>query len=219
MDKIKISNRLKRIAEYIDDSKKIIDIGCDHALLGIYLCMLNKDIEVIASDINEKPLIKAYENIMKYHMNERIKIKQGDGLESMEDEIDTIIISGMGSINMVNILKNVNNYRSVKNIILSPNNDFPYLRSEIEKLGFKIEKEEIIYDKNKYYLIIKFTKGNLKINNLFGKLDLNNIININYFKNLYKKNIDVLSKIDKNDEIKREEIIKENELIKNKVKL
>ena len=219
MNKIKISNRLKKISEYIDSSKKIIDIGCDHALLGIYLCSKNKNLHVIASDINEKPLIKAHDNILKYHMEDVIKIKQGDGLVSMENDVDTIIISGMGSINMVNILKSINDYPNVENIVLSPNNDFMYLRCEISKLGFKIEKEEIVYENSKYYLIIKFVKGHDKINCFFGKLDLNNKINLDYFKNLYKKNNDILEKINDSDLIKKDEIMKENEMIKNKVNL
>ena len=32
-----ISNRLMRIASYVDKKDKLIDIGCDHALLDIYL--------------------------------------------------------------------------------------------------------------------------------------------------------------------------------------
>ena len=34
---MKISNRLKSIAGLIIDSDKVADIGCDHALLDIYL--------------------------------------------------------------------------------------------------------------------------------------------------------------------------------------
>lgn len=40
---IKLSKRLQTIANYIEDGNKIIDIGCDHAYLSIYLA-LNKKI-------------------------------------------------------------------------------------------------------------------------------------------------------------------------------
>ena len=33
-----LSLRLKEIANYIPDNIKMVDIGCDHALLDIYLC-------------------------------------------------------------------------------------------------------------------------------------------------------------------------------------
>ena len=35
---MKLSKRLKAISEFIDNEDRIIDIGCDHALLDIYLC-------------------------------------------------------------------------------------------------------------------------------------------------------------------------------------
>jgi len=41
---MKISNRLKRVASLVDDDTSIIDIGCDHALLDIFL-VLNKNLK------------------------------------------------------------------------------------------------------------------------------------------------------------------------------
>ena len=34
---MRISKRLKAITEFIDKDDKVVDIGCDHALLDIYL--------------------------------------------------------------------------------------------------------------------------------------------------------------------------------------
>ena len=35
---MKISERLKVIGDFINEEDKVIDIGCDHALLDIFLC-------------------------------------------------------------------------------------------------------------------------------------------------------------------------------------
>ena len=217
MNKIKINKRLKKLSAYLLDSKKIIDIGCDHALLGIYLCLNNKEIKVIASDINAKPLIKAKANVLKYDLSDRVKIKQADGLIGMEEDVDTVVISGMGTTTIINILKNIKDYPSVSKIVLSPNNDFELLRCEIQKLGFKIFKEEIIKDKNKYYLIIVFLKGQEITDNYFGKLDLNNKDNIEYYKYLYTKNEEIINEINNNDLVRKNILIKENKKIKKKV--
>ena len=217
MRNININKRLKKISAYLLDSKKIIDIGCDHALLGIYLCLNNDDIYVIASDVNEKPLIKAKENINKYSLNNRIKIKLGDGLETIENDVDTIVISGMGTTNIIKILENINSYPNVSKIVLSPNNDFILLREKIQELNYEITKEEIFKENNKYYLIIEFQKGNKKYNNFFGKLDLDNNINIDYFKYLYHKNIEIIKKLNEDSIDKKNDLIKENNFIKEKV--
>ena len=217
MKNININKRLKKISAYLLNSKKIIDIGCDHALLGIYLCLENENIKVIASDINEKPLLKAKENVNQYSLNDRIAIKLGDGLETVEEDVDTVVISGMGTLNIIKILEKINEYPHISKLVLSPNNDFVLLREKIQNLGFEIVKEEIIKENNKYYLIIEFKKGNNVVNNFFGKLDLNNDINIDYFKYLYNKNNKIIKSLKTNDILKRDILIKENNIIKSKV--
>ena len=187
MRNININKRLEKISAYLLDSKKIIDIGCDHALLGINICLKNENVSVIASDINEKPLLKAKENINNYSLNNRIKTKLGDGLDVMEYDVDTVVISGMGANTIVKILNDINKYPNVLKIVLSPNNDFQILREKIQRLNFEIIAEEICKEKNKYYLIIVFQRGNKKYNNFFGKLDLKNDTNKDYYKYLYNK--------------------------------
>ena len=63
---MKISNRLKEISDYISPFDRVIDIGCDHALLDIYLCELYDDINIIVSDIHEGAIKQAKKNIEKY---------------------------------------------------------------------------------------------------------------------------------------------------------
>ena len=210
-----INDRLEKISGHLLNTDNILDIGCDHAFLEIYLCLKYNNFIITGSDINIKPLEKAKENILRYHLDDRINLVLADGLDKMNDNIDTIVISGMGSITMVNILQNINKYPNIKKLVLSPNNDFPYLREEINKLGFKIVNEEIIKDKKKYYLIIEYHKGEEIIDNYFGKLNLNNMINKEYFINIYNKNNLLLKKI--TDDNKRKIIIKENDLILKKL--
>jgi tRNA (adenine22-N1)-methyltransferase len=162
---INISNRLKKVAQFVlDDSKSnaLIDVGCDHALLDIYLLQNNKDLSIIASDINEGPLSKAKENISKYSLLNKINLCLCDGISLIDDKIDTIVISGMGKDTIVDIL--VNDKEKLKNVsklVISSNNKFPELRKEICNLGFVIEDEEIIYEEEKYYIVMKFIKGNI----------------------------------------------------------
>ena len=94
---MKISDRLKELSTFVDENDNLIDIGCDHALLDIYLCDEYKNLKVIASDIHEGALKSAEKNIDKFKMNNRIDLRLGDGLTIVNaDEIDTILIAGMG---------------------------------------------------------------------------------------------------------------------------
>ena len=81
-----ISKRLKVIGDLVPDNSFILDIGCDHALLSIYAVTKNKSVKAIASDINEGPLKTAKSNIKKYDVEDKIKLKQEDGLNAFEKD-------------------------------------------------------------------------------------------------------------------------------------
>ena len=148
------------IAFKIPDNRSVIDVGCDHALLGIYLVLNKKNIKVIASDINEGPLVKAKENIKKYNVENLVKIKLGNGIDTIEKDIDTIVISGMGGLNMIGILKyKTHLLKNVSSIILSPNNYTKEVRKEITRLGYYISDEDLVEDKGIIYPVIVFEKG------------------------------------------------------------
>lgn len=160
----KLSKRLQVVANLIQDNKKIIDIGCDHGLLSIYLAEKYKNIKIIASDVNKNALNSAIENIKKSSMQDIIETRLGNGLEVVtKDEIDTIVISGMGSNTIVGILKkSKDKLTNVNKIIVQSNTDLYFLRKNITRIGYYIEEELLVEDKNIIYTVIKFTKGRKK---------------------------------------------------------
>lgn len=184
---MRISKRLKVISELIPNNSFFLDIGCDHALLDIYTVLNNEKINAIASDINIGPLKSAKENVSKYKLENRIKIVQSDGLDSSNEKVDTVVLSGLGSNTIVNILKKgKEKLNTVNNIIVSTNNDYYYLRKNVLKLGYYIQDEKIVLDKGKYYIIILFNKGENK--EKYSKLDLK------YGKKLNNKNDELYKK-------------------------
>lgn len=158
---IKISKRLETIANYIEDNSNIIDIGCDHGLLDIYLCQNKKNINIIASDINKNALANAIKNIKKYKLTNKIKTIISDGLDDINTtNYNTIVIAGMGSHTIIGILhKNLKKIKNIKTLIIQSNNDIDFLRKKVTELGYYIEKEQLIKEKNIIYTIIKFKKG------------------------------------------------------------
>ena len=112
---IKISKRLETISNYVNDNSNIVDIGCDHGLLDIYLIQNKTNINIIASEINENALNNAKNNIKKYKLNNKIKTILSDGLDNINtNNIDTIIVAGMGAHTIVGILHK--NIKKIKNI-------------------------------------------------------------------------------------------------------
>ena len=102
---MKISKRLRVIGDLVSDNSFILDVGCDHALLDIYVVLNKKNVRAIASDINEGPISGALKNVKKYGVSDRVRVVLGGGLCAYNDKVDTIVISGMGSRTIVDIIK------------------------------------------------------------------------------------------------------------------
>lgn len=195
---MKIPNRLKAIADLVPEHATVLDIGCDHALLDIYLVKEKKHKKVYASDINERPLEKARQNLKNAKVEKNIKILVGNGLDIYRPDIDTVVIAGLGGLTMKGIFKNnLKTTKKLKTIILSPNNYQIDIKVFLTKNGFMITDESLVEDKNKIYQIIKFEKGRQKL----GKRD--------YFFGpiLRKKKDDLFKKYYTKEKISREILI------------
>lgn len=211
-----LNRRLNTISAFIESKNKVIDIGCDHGLLGIDLVINKKIDKMISSDINSGPLEMAKDNLKKYQVEDKIILKQGNGLETIEDDIDTIVISGMGGLLISDILKDLKEYPHVQKLVLSPNNEWHLLRKEIQKQGFGLQKETLVLENNKYYLISVYEKRMKKNKSYFGKLDIKDNLVKEYYQKVYNKNQEILKKLSFKKKLKKISLFKENYLIKRK---
>lgn len=196
---MKISKRLQTIASFIDDNdKKIYDVGCDHALLDIHLAGKYENSTFNAIDISEKCIENAKITIKNTGFEKRIVAKVNNGLENLflEDN-STLVISGMGTHTIIEILNNCDVFK-FKKIIIQSNNDLELLRRYVVNLGFVINRECSVYDK-KYYIIIEFLPGNVKYSNndyIFGPILIKNTNeNKKYFMYLLTKYKEIFKRI------------------------
>ena len=221
---MKINNRLKQIGDLVEANSFCLDVGCDHALLDIYLVKKNKNIKAIASDIKEGPLKNALENIKREKLEDKIELRLGNGLDTYSDDINTVIISGMGGRNIIGILKN--NLKITKKIdtfIISPNNYQEDVKRFLTKNKFYIENEVLVKDSKYIYQIIVFKKGKKKYSKkdyFFGPKLLEKKGKL--FKEYYTKELksrEILTNLlPKNFRLKKHQLKKEIELIKEELK-
>jgi tRNA (adenine22-N1)-methyltransferase len=156
---IKLSQRLETVASFVTGNT-IADIGCDHALLDIYLYLHNPKLNLIAIDIKEGAINQAQINLEKYHLQDEISLRLGDGLEVVSEEVDTVVISGLGYHKILDILtKYTAKLAKIKHLIIQSNTSFDQLRKSITKLGYYIKDEALVKENDIIYLIIKFEQG------------------------------------------------------------
>lgn len=174
-----LSKRLKTISEFIPKDSKVIDVGADHALLDIYLAK-EKNCKCLATDISEKCLEKTKLNIQKYGVN--VDIKVADGLNGIKINDEIIVIAGMGTKTILNIVpSNLNN-----DLIISSHHDLSLLRKQMHKKGYYIYNEKAIFDK-RYYVIMHFKKGNKKTNYYVSPFLTSNKDYMSYLLTKYEK--------------------------------
>lgn len=206
---MKISKRLKEIGDLVDSNSTCLDVGCDHAFLDIYLVKKDVNIKCIASDINKGPLDQALKNITEEHLEKKIELRLGNGLSTYTDDIDTIIISGMGGRGMIGIFKNdLKILKKVKTIILSPNNYQEDVKRFLVKIGFYIDSEKLVKDGKIIYQVIKFRRGRVRYSRkeyFFGPCLLKNKPSnfIEYFSRELKSREILLAILPKNYRLKK----------------
>lgn len=153
-----LSDRLKAIVDLISPGNRLIDVGTDHCLIPITAIAKGIRQYAIASDLREGPLKIARTNILKYNLQDKIKLLHTDGLKGnpvLDD--DCLVISGMGGYEIIAIMQS--SLPKCNNIILQPQKSFIELRQFLSKTGYLIEDEKIIKEQRRFYvaLKIKFT--------------------------------------------------------------
>ena len=153
---IKLSERLKMIADNIEPGSGVADIGTDHGYLPIYLCQTKKYGKVIATDVNTGPLQKAKANFILTVPDMKPDLRLGDGLDPLKPgEVETVVIAGMGGYLISDILTwDLGKTLTYKRFILQPRNNSGKLRRDLYKLGFRILREDIAFEQNRFCEII-----------------------------------------------------------------
>ena len=154
---IQLSKRLSAIGEMVTEGNRLVDVGCDHGYLPVYLVMNHRIPGAIAADVGKGPLERAREHICRYHMQNYIETRLCDGLSGISaGEGDTLVIAGMGGPLMERILSDNPEVRdSFQELILQPQSDIPHFRHFLMSKGYRITEEKMILEDGKFYPMMK----------------------------------------------------------------
>ena len=146
-----ISKRLQAIVEWIDGTV-MADIGCDHGYVCIEAILQNKVKKAYACDIAQGPLQNAKETIKKYHLENQIECQLMNGLSNLKEDVDLIVIAGMGAMTMIDILQSYDMKKGM-NLICCPHKDVELFRNYLSKSGYEIIKEKMIFEDHFYPIL------------------------------------------------------------------
>lgn len=210
---MQLSLRLSAIADMVTEGNRLVDVGCDHGYLPVYLVQNGKIPAAIAMDVRKGPLSRAQEHIRQYGLEEYIKTRLSDGLGALEaGEGDTLVIAGMGGPLMERILTDGASVRdSFSELILQPQSDIPHFRRFIQNEGWEIVEENMIEEEGKFYPMMRVQKAQMplieerksdlpySLEEAFGKflLDSGNLVLLQYLKRELRIREEILEKLEK----------------------
>lgn len=162
---MKLTPRLKKIADRIDRGESVADIGTDHAFLPLYLWEAGISPKVIMSDVSEGSLAKAGENCQKLHPDTEFDLRLGSGIEVLEKgEVSVVVMAGMGGILMTELLgADVEKARSFSKLIFQPRKDVGKLRFWLFDNGFRITDEALVREGKYICEIISAVPGEIAV--------------------------------------------------------
>lgn len=149
-----ISKRLKKIADLVDQNKITCDVGCDHALLSIFLVKEKGLSHTIAADINQGPLDSGIKNAKENNVEDKISFIKSNGFLNVDEKFDIGIVAGMGGVLISNIVKDGFEKLKDKTLVLQPNNGEMSLRETLKELNYSIIDEYLVNENDIDYEII-----------------------------------------------------------------
>ncbi len=189
---IHLSKRLQSVVNLVEGNV-LADIGCDHGYVCIQSILDKRVHKAYACDVAKSPLENARKTIEKENLSSSISCILMNGLEKCPEDVDVIVISGMGSSLMIQILENsLDKLQVGMKLICGPQKDVHLFREFLSQKGFEIQKEEVVYEDSHYYSIFKlvYTKVPYTLLNeelYYGKNVENNSIYHDFIEYEYNK--------------------------------
>ena len=153
---MRLSERLERVVSFVKPCASAADIGTDHALVPVELVRRGIVKKALAMDVRPGPLSRAKEQISRAGLSDQIEPRLSDGLAALKpQEAETVIIAGMGGELIIRILTEGRHmWDSVAQWVLSPHSEVFKVRGWLLENGFSIEKEDMVCEDGKYYVLM-----------------------------------------------------------------
>lgn len=152
---MQLSKRLLTIVDQLQGNC-LADIGCDHGYVCIAAIQQNKVKKAYACDIASKPLERARYNVHQAKLEGKIYCMLMDGIQSLPEEVDCVIIAGMGATLMIDILERGKMMiNEGTRFYFSPHKDTHDLRAYLNNSGFSIVQERFVFEEHHFYPVIE----------------------------------------------------------------
>ncbi len=161
--------RLEALKSCYQGESHVWDVGCDHGFLGSSFLDESRVQKIFLVD----PSLDVFEKLKDSYITlDKIDLINQKGQElKIETKNNLIFIAGMGGKEIGEIIQSLlPHLQSCSRFVISPHRKILELRSLLHELPLKMEKEEVVWDKGQFYVILSLKPditGEKKVS-LFG---------------------------------------------------
>ncbi|SMB93130.1 tRNA (adenine22-N1)-methyltransferase [Thermanaeromonas toyohensis ToBE] len=161
VSRLRLSLRLQAVANMVSRGKTLADIGTDHAYLPIYLVGQGWIPRAIGIEAQEEPWRRARANVAAAGLSHLIDIRLGWGLKPLRPgEVGVVTIAGLGGKTIQDILSaSPEILENIECLVLQPQGAEVLLRRWLASSGWRLGQEELVCEKEQYYLIYAWERG------------------------------------------------------------
>ncbi|WP_459128668.1 tRNA (adenine(22)-N(1))-methyltransferase [Guggenheimella bovis] len=144
---------MEAIVQLVPTGLAVVDIGADHCKVSNLLAERGE--VVYATEASEGPLKQA-----EAFKDDRVILSLHDGLKGFHEPVDAAIIAGMGGELIKKILsESFEAFQKLKAIVLQPMQHTEVLREYLLENNFRILKEQIVFENEKFFQIFLVEPG------------------------------------------------------------
>jgi tRNA (adenine22-N1)-methyltransferase len=152
---LRLSPRLRAVAEMVPHGVRVADVGTDHALLIAWLVAHGRVGAGIGTDVNAGPLAQARRTLAATGVS-GVELREGNGLEPLRaGEVDVAVLAGMGGARIVRLLDACPAVvDALRGLVLQPNTDWVLVRRWVAARGLWLAGEAMAEDRGKFYVVL-----------------------------------------------------------------
>ena len=159
-----LSMRLERVAAHVPAGARLADIGSDHGYLPVALMRRGAIAAAVAGEVALTPFLSAQRTVRENGLEDRITVRQANGLAAIEpgDDITAVSMCGMGGETISAILEaGKQHLHGQERLVLQPNGGEQSLRLWLADNGYRILFEEVLRENRFDYEIIVAERGDV----------------------------------------------------------
>lgn len=155
-----LSKRLSVVASFVEPGSVIADIGSDHCLLPIYLLEEGRICSAYAVENKKGPYKRMEEAIKASGFEDRITPLLSDGIRDIPDDVDTVVIAGMGGKLIKEIIEaHKEKLTHVNNIVVDAHCDADLVIESLSSLSFYLFDNSYFADKGISYDVMSWKRS------------------------------------------------------------